>query len=146
MIAVDTNILIYAHRAESPRHKVASSSIKQLAEGTEPWCIPWPCLHEFLSIVTHPRVFKPPTPMAAAFRQVDEWTTSASLVLASESAQHMTILRAMILGTGMVGPRVHDARIAAIAQQHGVTELWTADRDFSAFSGLKIRNPLVSTR
>ena len=66
MIALDTNVLVYAHREDSPWHEAAHARVAELAEGRAPWVIPWPCLHEFLAIVTHPRIYGPPTPLAAA--------------------------------------------------------------------------------
>ncbi len=71
MIAVDTNILVYAHREDSLFHAAASRQVTALAEGRVPWAIPWPCLHEFLAIVTHPRIYDPPTPLPSALHQVD---------------------------------------------------------------------------
>ena len=62
MIALDTNILVYAHRADSPWHEAAYQSIVNLAQGEAFWGIPWPCIHEFLAVVTHPRIYAPPTP------------------------------------------------------------------------------------
>ena len=61
MIAVDSNILVYAHRADSEWHAPAAAAMKSLAEGRGPWAIPWPCVHEFLAIVTNPRVYDPPS-------------------------------------------------------------------------------------
>lgn len=143
MIAVDSNVLVYAHREDSPWHSSAFDRMVQLAEGRAPWTIPWPCIHEFLAIVTHPRIYAPPTPLAKAIDQVEAWLESPSLVLVSESEDYWEVLR-NILQTGRVsGPQVHDARIAALCQQHGVTELWSADRDFGRFPGLSVRNPLV---
>ena len=143
MIAVDSNVLVYAHREDSPWHSSAFDRMVQLAEGRAPWTIPWPCIHEFLAIVTHPRIYAPPTPLAKAIDQVEAWLESPSLVMISESEDYWVMLR-NILHTGRVsGPQVHDARIAALCQQHGVTELWSADRDFGRFPGLSVRNPLV---
>jgi len=143
MIGVDSNLLVYAHREDSPWHTAAYGRMVELAEGLAPWAIPWPCIHEFLAIVTHPRIYAPPTPLAKAIDQVDAWLESPSLVLISESEGYWTELRT-ILQTGRVcGPQIHDARVAALCQQHGVTELWSADRDFSRFPGLVVRNPLV---
>ena len=65
MIAVDTNILVYAHREESPFHEKALDCITELAEGRASWAIPWPCVHEFFSIATHPRIYDPPSPILA---------------------------------------------------------------------------------
>jgi len=69
MIAVDTNILIYAHRADSPFHQQADSALTRLAESGQLWAIPWPCVHEFLAIVTHPEISDPPTPMTNAVEE-----------------------------------------------------------------------------
>lgn len=143
MIAVDTNILVYAHRADSPFHAPAKACLKRLAEGSAPWSIPWPCLHEFLAIVTHPRIYNTPTPMPHALDQVDAWTASPTCVLLSESEQHWPALKAALLEARVVGPRVHDARVAALCNQHGVQELWSADRDFSRFGRVSVVNPLV---
>lgn len=143
MIAVDTNILVYAHREEVAFHRVAVAKITELAEGAGTWAIPWPCIHEFLNIVTHPRIYAPPTPLARALEQVDIWLESPTLVLLSESMSHWPTLRTMLTAGRVVGPRVHDGRIAALCRQHGVRELWTADRDFSRFAGVTTANPLV---
>jgi len=144
MIAVDSNLLVYAHREDSPWHNAAYARIVELAEGPAAWAIPWPCIHEFLSIVTHPRIYTPPTPLEKAIDQVEAWLESPNLVLLSESEDYWPQLRS-ILQTGRVsGPQVHDARVAALCQQHGVSELWTIDRDFNRFPGLTVRNPLVS--
>jgi uncharacterized protein len=146
VIAVDTNILVYSHRAESPFYTVASKRVAELGEGAAPWGIPWPCLHEFLSVVTNPRILAPPTPLERALDQVDIWLESPSLTLLTESPAHWITLRAILVESVITGPRVHDARIAALCRQHGVRELWSADRDFSRFAGLTVVNPLVGQR
>jgi toxin-antitoxin system PIN domain toxin len=143
VIAVDTNILVYAHRDESPFHDAASRRLAELAEGIASWAVPWPCLHEFLSVVTHPRVFAPPTPLERALDQIEAWMESPSLVLLSESGAHWATLRQMLVGGRIAGPQVHDARVAALCRQHGVRELWSADRDFSRFGGINLVNPLI---
>ena len=143
MIAVDTNILVYAHREESPWHDVALMRITELAEGRSSWAIPWPCIHEFLAIVTHPRIYSPPTPLANAIDQVEAWFESPSLVLLAETEGYWPELRFALEQGRISGPQVHDARVAAICQDHGVRELWTADRDFGRFPALNVRNPFV---
>jgi toxin-antitoxin system PIN domain toxin len=141
--AVDTNILVYAHRADSPWHDTARSRVRGLAEGTTAWAIPWPCLYEFLATVTHPRIYRPPTPAVAAVAQIDAWLESPSLVLLGESDAHWAALRSIVLAGRVDGPLVHDARVAALCVAHGVRELWTADRDFGRFPGVNAVNPLV---
>lgn len=142
MIAVDTNLLVYAHREESPWHAEAYQLIERLAEGRSSWAIPWPCIHEFLAIVTHPRIFAPPTPLQRAIDQVDAWLEAPAIVVLSEEPDYWPSLRAIVLAGKISGPLVHDARVAAICMQHGVRELWSADRDFSRFPALPVRNPL----
>ena len=144
MIAVDTNILLYAHREDSPWHGAAYSAVVGLAEGRSVWTIPWPCIHEFLAIVTHPRIFSPPTPLAAAVGQVAAWMESPSLILISETEDYWVQLRKIIETGRISGGQIHDARIAALCSLHGVRELWTADRDFTRFRSLNVRNPLIA--
>jgi uncharacterized protein len=143
VIALDTNILVYAHRGDSPWHAAASACVRELAEGPAAWAIPWACVHEFVAITTHPRIYRPPTSLERAVDQVDAWLESPSLVLLGEADGHWAALRALLIGGKVLGPQVHDARVAATCIAHGVRELWTADRDFSRFVGLKAINPLV---
>ena len=144
MIAVDTNLLVYTHREDSPWHEAAAARLTELAEDRTPWAIPWPCLHEFAAIVTHPRIYVPPTPLAGAIDQIEAWLEAPGLVLLAETEGYWSELRATLEAGRILGAQVHDARIAALCRLHGVRELWTADRDFSRFSGLRVRNPLVS--
>lgn len=144
MIAVDTNILVYAHRQDSPFHEAALVRVTELAEGLANWGIPWPCLHEFLAIVTNTRIYAPPTPLARAIDEIEAWFESPTLVVLSEGPTHWAVLRELLAGGRITGGQVHDARIAALCQQHGVREFWSADRDFSRFPGLNTVNPLVA--
>jgi toxin-antitoxin system PIN domain toxin len=143
MIAIDTNLLVYAHREDSEFHEPARVALVNLAEGNQPWCIPWPCLHEFLSIVTHPRIYAPPSPMALALASIKAWIQSPGCVTIGEEADYFDILKKLAIEGRVAGPMIHDARIAAICIQNSVAALWTADRDFSRFASLKTRNPLV---
>lgn len=143
MIGIDTNLLVYAHREEMPFHAPAVACILRLAEGRQAWAIPWPCVHEFLSVVTNRRIFKTPTPMPEAIDAVDAWLESPGLALLGEQGQHWPQLR-QLLGAGQaIGAMVHDARIAALCLQNGVHEFWSADRDFGRFPALRTVNPLV---
>lgn len=145
MIAIDTNVLVYAHREDSAWHDAALACLTGLAEARQPWAIPWPCLHEFFSVATHPRIFAPPTPRDAALEQIEAWFESPTLVVLAEGEGYWPDLRSALIEGRIAGPQVHDARIVALCRHHGVRELWTADRDFSRFGGLAIRNPLVSS-
>ena len=100
-------------------------------------------MHEFLSITTHPRIFKTPTPLALAFDAIDHWNDGENLELLGEGAGYLSRLRELSGSTEARGPLIHDARIAALCLYHGVKELWSADRDFSRFPQLVVRNPLA---
>ena len=143
MIAVDTNILVYAHRRDSQWHEPASGCVRELAEGTASWALPWPCLHEFFSIVTHERIYSPPTTHSKALEQLAAWLESPSVVTLAETEGYWQVFCDVISKSKVSGPRVHDGRIAALCIHHGVRELLSADRDFSRFGELKTRNPLV---
>ena len=144
MVAVDTNILVYAHRRDSPWNRQAAACLIALAEGTSQWAIPWPCIHEFIAVVTHPRIFQPPTPLAQAIADIDVWFESPHLRLIGEDDGYWPHLRELLRHGAAMGPMIHDARIAAICRAHGVRTLLSADRDFSRFRGLEVRNPLVA--
>jgi toxin-antitoxin system PIN domain toxin len=143
MIAVDTNILIYAHRPESPWHDVAHRRLTELAGQPARWVVPWPCVHEFYAVVTHPRAFKTPATPAEALSFLAALGAGGSLRFVAEGAHHFELLSALARSARLSGGAIHDARIAAICLDHGVRELWTADRDFSRFPRLKTVNPLV---
>lgn len=143
MIAVDTNVLVYAHREDSPFHHAAFKRVAELAESPAAWGIPWPCVHEFLAVVTHPRIYSPPTPLSRALDQIQAWLDSPTIALLSETDTHWPTLRSVLSSGRIAGPQVHDARVAALCREHGVREFWSADRDFSRFEGLPVVNPLL---
>jgi uncharacterized protein len=141
VIAVDTNVLVHAHRRDAELHERCSAAVRGLAEGRAAWALPWACVHEFLAIVTHPRIYAPPTPVDAALDQVAAWLESPSVVLLGEGPDHWSRLAALVRSSGVVGPRVHDARVAAVCAAAGVRTLWTFDRDFSRFPELTTTAP-----
>jgi toxin-antitoxin system PIN domain toxin len=143
VIAVDTNILVYAHREDADWHDRAAAAVARLAESPREWAVPWPCLHEFLAIVTHPRIFRTPTPVDLAMSQIEAWLESPTVVILSENDQYHESFREIVLSSRVTGARIHDARVAALCMSHGIRELWTADRDFSMFQQIRPRNPLV---
>lgn len=145
MLAVDTNVLVYAHRREPAEHAAARRELERLAVGSERWAIPWPCVFEFFSVVTNPRIWKAAasTPREAR-RQIEAWCGSPSLVLLSEPDDFATLIAPMLERPRVRGPIVHDARVAAICLAHGVEALLTRDRDFSLFPELTTRDPFAA--
>jgi uncharacterized protein len=146
MIAVDTNVLVYAHRSDSEWNSAAFDALSTLACGSSPWAIAWPCIYEFYGVITHPKIFRPPSKIEAALTQIDVWLESPTLVLLgepSDPSDHWAFVRNLLGASKVMGSATHDAKIAALCMAHGVKELWTADRDFSRFKGLRTRNPLL---
>lgn len=142
MIAVDTNVLVYAHRREAAEHTVAFALVHSMAEGSEPWAIPWPCVYEFFSVVTNVRIWKDAasTP-EQAWIQLEGWLNAPGLRLLAEPTDFTSILAAFLRRGRVRGPVVHDARVAAICVAHGIEKLLTRDRDFALFPELEIENP-----
>jgi len=127
-----------------PWHRQAKARVAELAESGSSWAIPWPCIHEFLGVVTHRKIFPVPTVLSQAVRQIEIWRESPSLVLMSETFGYWEELKQLLTAGRITGPATHDARIFAICRLHGVRELWSADRDFSRFAGVRVVNPLIS--
>lgn len=145
MIAVDTNILVYAHRREVSEHALAFQMIARLARGSDRWAIPWPCLFEFFSVVTNMRIWKDAASSPAqAWKQIDVWTSSPSVTLLSEPPDFTSALGPLLNRARIRGPVVHDARVAALCLCHGVERLLSRDRDFSLFPELTVENPLAA--
>ena len=140
MQAIDTNVMVYSEIVTSAHHRAARRLVTELAEGPVAWAIPWPCVYEFLRVVTHTRVFAPPVPLDIALHDLGEILASPTLVLLSETERHTEVMMAVVKESGATGNLLHDAHIAALCIEHGVSELLTGDRDFSRFP-LRVANP-----
>jgi len=144
VLAVDTNILVYAHRRETPEHAAALEVVRGLAEGTPSWAIPWPCVYEFFSVVTNPRIWRESaSTQAQAWAQLEAWLGSPTLRLLGETQEFRDLLGRFLTLPRVRGPVVHDARVAALCVAHGVDALLSRDRDFSLFAELRTRDPLA---
>jgi uncharacterized protein len=142
VIAVDTNVLVYAHRREPDEHGRASELLRALAEGSERWAIPWPCAYEFFSVVTNPRIWKEAasTP-EQAWLQLEAWFASPVVRVLGETSDFAALLAGFASRPRVRGPVIHDARVAAICMAHGVERLLTRDRDFALFPELTTEDP-----
>ncbi|MDP9087352.1 MAG: PIN domain-containing protein [Pseudomonadota bacterium] len=138
MIALDTNVLIYAHRRESNRHKIALGKITVIAEGEAPWALPVFCLAEFVRVVTHLRVFDPPTPLPDALRFLTQLMLSPSVRLLLPTPNYASTFNSVCTSAGVRGNLAFDAQIAAVCREHGIDQLLTADKDFARFKNLRI--------
>lgn len=142
MIAADTNLLVHAHQREASLHAQAKETIRALAESPIPWAICLHCFVEFYGVVTHLKLWKKPSTPEQALDQIAAWRESPSLRILCDSPAVLEKLAELASSGNVMGPMIHDARIAASCLVGGVGELWTVDRDFSRFPALKKRNPL----
>lgn len=142
MRALDTNVLVYAHRREAREHDAAVALITELSEGPDAWAIPWPCVYEFFSVVTNPRIWKDhATTPAQAWEQIDAWLGSPTVRLLAETDAFAIVLGSFLSRPRVRGPVVHDARVAALCVAHGARALISRDRDFALFPELAVENP-----
>jgi toxin-antitoxin system PIN domain toxin len=136
VIAVDTNVLVYADREELPLHAAALDSLRSLAEGPAAWALPVFCLVEFVRVVSHPRLFDPPTPAREALDAVASLLASPSARLLLPGPRYWQILDDTIRKSNVAGNLVFDAQVAALCLESGARTLLTEDRDFTRFEGL----------
>lgn len=141
MKAVDTNVLVYAHRSEMPQHPTARSVLDGLLTSKEPWALPWPCVYEFLRVVTHPRWFRPPTPTWMAWQSMMGLIAQPGTVLIGPTTRHADVLESLLRDPTLRGNDIFDAHIAALVIEHGVTELITGDRRMRRFDGVRTQHP-----
>lgn len=141
MILVDANLLVYAHVDSFPQHAGAREWLDAQLNGTTPVGIPWPSVLAFLRLVTNPRVFENPEPMADAWRQAQAWLGCETVWIPQPGARHAELLAALLTAPGVHGNLVPDSHLAALAMEHGLT-LCSSDGDFARFPGLRWANPL----
>jgi uncharacterized protein len=141
MILTDVNVLVYAHRVDAPGHPAYREWLEALINGDPAYGFSELVLSGFLRVVTHPRVFNPPSGLdsALAFAQVIRDQPNA--VSISSGPRHWDIFKRLCDVAGVKGNLVPDAYLAALAIESGC-EWITTDRDYSRFPGLKWRHPL----
>jgi len=137
VIAVDTNVLIYANRAELPLHATARARLTELAEGSAPWGLPVVAAWGFLRIVTQP-IFDPPTPIGQAIEFVSQLLSSPTVRVLSPGSRHWELLEAVLDDSQVRGGLVTDAVIVALCREYGVGTVLSNDRDFQRFSNIRL--------
>jgi hypothetical protein len=143
VVAIDTNILVAAHRRGVPHHQDALALISRLAEDEVPFALFWPSLYEFLRVVTHHRVFDPPSTVQEALEALEDFLAPPAVRIVSETPVHPALVRRVISEAGVTGNLVHDAHLVALALEHGIHEILTLDADFRRFPHVSSRNPFA---
>ncbi len=139
MIAIDTNILVYAHRGETAFHGAAAAQLVALAEGVERWALPIFCISEFMRVVTHKRVFKPPSSVTQAAAFIEGVNASPGCEVVRPGPEFLEYFLAAVREADAHGNLMFDAQIAALCREHGIDTLLTNDRDFKRFEALQVR-------
>ncbi|MDE0309711.1 MAG: PIN domain-containing protein [Acidiferrobacterales bacterium] len=140
MIAVDTNILVYAHNKFSKYHETAKAEICFLAESSIRWGIPLHCIGEFLRVITHRKVFENPFTVDEAVTALNRLLESPSLKLLYPTSDYLSLLSVAMTEVNATGNLVHDAQIVAVCRGNGVTALLTEDRDFDLFTRFRTKH------
>ncbi len=141
MRLVDANLLIYAYCVEFPQHTAAHGWLEDRLNSPEPLGLPWPSLLAFVRLVSNPRIFHTPRPVADSWTQVEQWLACPSVWIPTPTDRHQPILGALLSSPGLTANHVPDAHLAALAMEHHLT-LCTADAGFARFRGLQWECPI----
>ena len=140
MVLVDTNILLHAVNAESPDHARCATALEALVNDSENWTLTWGIVYEFMRVATHPRIFPNPLTLEQTYRYVEEWVSSDSCSVISESDHHLQVLGESRGTVGrLAGNIIHDFHHAVLMREHGIEDILTLDRDFRTFPWIELR-------
>lgn len=139
MIAVDTNVLVYASDPVFPRHESALRAVERLAGGTAAWALPIFVVGEWLRVLTHPRILTPPSTVKQALDQVTSLLESPSVQVLMPQRRFWPILTDIMVSMPAAGNLVHDAQIAAVCLEHGASTILTEDRAFARIPGIRVK-------
>ncbi|MET0852748.1 MAG: type II toxin-antitoxin system VapC family toxin [Candidatus Rokuibacteriota bacterium] len=141
MVLLDVNVLVYAHRRDSRRHRDYLGWLQDLIESDRAYGVSDLVLSGFLRLVTHPRVFRPPSAMADALAFARQLREQPNCTPITPGPRHWDIFFRLCEAADVKGNLVPDAFLAALAIESG-SEWITADRDYHRFPGLRVRHPL----
>jgi len=144
MKLVDVNVLVYAHREDADRHAEYRSWLETALDGLEGCAVSELVLSGCLRILTHPRVFNPPSPLPEAMAYIGQLHDHPNMTIVSPGDRHWAIFRDLCERASARGNLVSDAYYAALAMEMGC-EWVTTDRDYARFPGLRWRHPLDTT-
>jgi uncharacterized protein len=143
MLAVDTNVLVYAADADSPYHEPCRAFIERQRARPDAWYTTWPIIYEFLRVTTHARVMRRPWNARAAWSFVEALLASPGLGILVETDRHAEVTRELIDELPeLAGNLVHDAHTAILLREHGISRICTRDTDFARFPFLEMIDPL----
>ena len=142
MIAVDLSLLAYAVNRHAPEHPRAAAAMDALVNGDRGWALPWPVVHEFLELVTHPHAAPRPLGAMDAVGYVTALLESPSGVALGATARHAAVCAELLAAIEPVGRVPRGLAVAAVLREHGVRELLSADASMRRFGFLSVIDPL----
>ena len=142
MIVVDANLLIYSYDTGSPHHKKSRAWVEKIFSDVEPVGLPWQTVSAFLRVVTNRRLPGSRLIVEQAVQIVEEWLAQPNVRIIVAGDEHWSLLKRMMVEGRASGPLVSDAELVALTVEYGGV-LYTADRDFARFPGLRWKNPLA---
>ena len=140
---VDANILVYASNEEAGEHERAKALVEELLIGPALTTLFWPVLLSYLRIVTHPRIFDHPLDAGRAAAVIDRLVLSPSVQIVGEGQNFWAAYRQIDIGRPITGNDVPDAAIAAMMIANGVSTIYTRDRGFRRFDGIRVIDPFA---
>jgi len=144
VFVVDTNLLVYAADEDFVGQGQMREVLCEWSLSTEPWCVTWSIVYEFLSVSTQRSAFAHPLSFSQAWHFIGALRAFSSFEILMETDRHAEIVSDLTLEyPQMSGTRFHDLHIAAVMREHGITEIRTADTDFHQFKFLRVTNPLL---
>ncbi len=144
MLVVDTNVLIYAANSDAPEHARCRALLEGWRAQVTPWCLTWGIVYEFLRVATHPRVFRQPFAIDAAWRFVSALLASPSLMLLVQTSRHADVAAQTLADVpALRGNLLHDMHTAVLMREHGIRRIVTRDADFHRFTFLAVIDPLT---
>jgi len=141
VIVVDANLLIYSYDTESPHHKKSRAWVEKIFSDIEPVGLPWQTVSAFLRVITNRRLPGSRLTVEQAIEIVEAWLEQPNIRIIVAGDDHWSVLKRMIMEGRATGPLVSDAELVALTVEYGAV-LYTADRDFARFPGLRWKNPL----
>jgi len=143
VFVVDTNVLLYAADVSSPAHARCRHLLETWRASHGAWHLSWPIVYEFLRVITHPRVFKAPWGIAAAWQFVNGLLAAPGLGMLLPTERHASVLDELLQATPTLsGSILHDAHTVALMREHGVRSIYTRDTDFHRFTGVEVMDPM----
>ena len=142
VITIDANLLIYAYVESLPQHRHAKQWLIETLSSKVPVLLSWSSIQAFLRLTTKPTLFHEPYRSEEAIQIVDTWLARRNVSILEPGTRYWTILRDLVRAHDVRGDLMTDAHLAALALEHGAT-VYSADRDFRRFAGLRVINPLA---